>query len=174
MRRAARQAAGSPYCCGGVRSSASRAALLQAWDEYKMRREWFARDFCQPVYETWLSEAVAIGRVEAPGFFEDPMLRAAWSNANWHGPVMSILDPVKDADGSNLRVQYGLSTRAKEAAEMTGTDWEENVEQLAYEISVMKEKGIPMQTADASDWAAEQEDGDNQRQNSNHEGQPFS
>ena len=28
-----------------------RPALLQAWDEYKQRRTWFARDFCQPVYE---------------------------------------------------------------------------------------------------------------------------
>ncbi|MDU7517052.1 MAG: phage portal protein, partial [Varibaculum cambriense] len=48
--------------------SASRAALLQAWEEYKLRRKWFASDFCQPVYETWLAEAVAIGRIEAPGF----------------------------------------------------------------------------------------------------------
>ena len=31
--------------------SASRAAMLQAWEEFKLRRTWFARDFCQPVYE---------------------------------------------------------------------------------------------------------------------------
>ncbi|MFC2394896.1 MAG: phage portal protein, partial [Alloprevotella tannerae] len=31
--------------------SASRAAMVQAWEEYKLRRKWFARDFCQPVYE---------------------------------------------------------------------------------------------------------------------------
>lgn len=39
--------------------SASRAAMLQAWEEYKLRRKWFARDFCQPIYEVWLMEAVA-------------------------------------------------------------------------------------------------------------------
>lgn len=122
--------------------SASRAALLQAWDEYKLRREWFARDFCQPVYETWLTEAIAIGRIEAPGFFEDPLIRAAWCNADWYGPTMSILDPVKDATGSDLRVQFGLSTREREAAEMTGTDFEENLEQLAYETNLMREKGL--------------------------------
>ena len=123
--------------------SASRAAMLQAWEEFKLRRTWFARDFCQPVYEAWLTEAVAIGRIEAPGFFEDPALRAAWCHADWYGPTMSILDPVKDITGSALRVQYGLSTREREAAEMTGTDFEENLDQLAWEQARIRELGLP-------------------------------
>lgn len=123
--------------------SASRAAMLQAWEEFKLRRTWFARDFCQPVYESWLTEAVAIGRIEAPGFFEDPAVRAAWCNADWYGPTMSILDPVKDITGSALRVQYGLSTREREAAEMTGTDFEENLDQLAWEQERIRELGLP-------------------------------
>ena len=123
--------------------SASRAAMLQAWEEFKLRRTWFTRDFCQPVYEAWLTEAVAIGRIEAPGFFEDPALRAAWCHADWYGPTMSILDPVKDITGSALRVQYGLSTREREAAEMTGTDFEENLDQLAWEQARIRELGLP-------------------------------
>ena len=113
--------------------SASRAALLQAWEEYKLRRTWFANDFCQPIYETWLAEAVAIGRIKAPGFFSDPKIRQAYCHADWFGPTMSILDPVKDVNGSAMRVAYGLSTRTKEAAEMKGTDFDENIEALAYE-----------------------------------------
>lgn len=122
--------------------SASRAALLQAWEEYKLRRIWFSRDFCQPVYEMWLTEAVAIGRIKAPGFFEDPIIRKAWANADWFGPTMSILDPVKDMNGSNLRVESGLSTREREAAEMTGTDLEENIAQLAYEQKMIEQYGL--------------------------------
>lgn len=122
--------------------SASRAAMLQAWEEFKLRRTWFARDFCQPVYEAWLAEAIAIGRLEAPGFFDDPAIRAAWCHADWYGPTMSILDPVKDITGSALRVQYGLSTREREAAEMTGTDFEENLDQLAWEQERLKELGL--------------------------------
>lgn len=113
--------------------SASRAALLQAWDEYKLRRTWFANDFCQPIYEGWLLEAVAIGRIKAPGFFDDPRIRRAYCHADWFGPTMSILDPVKDVNGSAMRVAYGLSTRTREAAEMTGTNFDENIEALAYE-----------------------------------------
>ncbi len=122
--------------------SASRAALLQAWDEYKMRRVWFSRDFCQPVYEVWLAEAVALGRIDAPGFFEDPAKRSAWCNAEWFGPTMSILDPVKDVKGSSMRTQCGLSTREREAAEMTGSDFEENIEQLAYEQAMINSLGL--------------------------------
>lgn len=126
--------------------SASRAAMLQAWEEFKLRRTWFARDFCQPVYETWLAEAVAVGRVDAPGFFDDPAIRAAWVSADWYGPTMSILDPVKDIKGSAMRVQYGLSTREREAAEMTGTDFEENLDQLAWELKMIESKGLTLGT----------------------------
>ena len=122
--------------------SASRAAMLQAWEEYKLRRTWFSRDFCQPVYEMWLTEAVALGRIEAPGFFNDPAVRSAWCNADWYGPTMSILDPVRDINGSALRVMYGLSTREREAAEMTGTDLEENFDQLQYEKELIEAKGL--------------------------------
>ena len=127
--------------------SASRAAMLQAWEEYKLRRKWFARDFCQPIYEVWLMEAVANGRIEAPGFFDDPLIRKAWCNADWFGPTMSILDPVKDMNGSTLRVTNGVSTREREAAEMTGTDLEENIAQLAFEKQLMEKYGMGLADA---------------------------
>ena len=39
--------------------SASRAALLEAWKAFRMKRAWLAADFCQPVYEIFLTEAIA-------------------------------------------------------------------------------------------------------------------
>lgn len=142
-------AIGQPYevlmKCFSSSYSASRAALLQAWAAYKMRRTWFTRDFCQPVYEQWLMEAVALGRIEAPGFFDDPLIRAAWCGAEWYGPVMGALDPVKEAQGAGLRIQYGLSTGEKEAAEMTGTDFDANIQQRAMELQTMTALGVNSQ-----------------------------
>ena len=92
-------------------------------------------------------EAVANGRIEAPGFFDDPLIRKAWCNADWFGPTMSILDPVKDMNGSTLRVQNGVSTREREAAEMTGTDLEENIAQLAFEKQLMEKYGMGLADA---------------------------
>lgn len=113
--------------------SSARAALLDAWEDFRMRRAWFVSDFCQPVYEMWLSEAVALGRVKAPGFFSDPLLRAAWCSARWIGPVQGSLDPLKEAKAAVLLIQNGLKTHGQVAREMGGGDWDENVEVLADE-----------------------------------------
>lgn len=53
--------------------SASRGALLEAWEAFKMRRKWFVDDFCQPVYEMFLAEAVALGRINAPASSRTPL-----------------------------------------------------------------------------------------------------
>ena len=156
--------------------SASRAALLQAWDEYKQRRTWFARDFCQPVYEMWLAEAVAIGRIHAPSFFTDPFIRKAWCNAEWFGPTMSILDPVKDINGANLRIYNGLSTREQEAAEITGKDFEEVVEQQAYENKLIEEYGLemmkPASTTEPASGAEDDSGGESKEEGGEKRGRP--
>ena len=113
--------------------SSARAALLDAWEDFRMRRKWFVDDFCQPVYEVWLAEAVARGRVKAPGFFGDPLIRAAWCGARWIGPVQGSLDPLKEAKAAVLQIQYALKTHEQVTREIGGGDWDENVEQLAAE-----------------------------------------
>jgi capsid protein len=119
--------------------SASRAALLEAWKAFKMWREWMTEKFCQPVYEEWLAEAVAKGRVKAPGFFSDPAIRKAYSFAEWYGPTQGQLDPVAEIEAAELRVRNGFSTRSKEAMELTGTDFIDNMRTAKQENEMMKE-----------------------------------
>lgn len=104
--------------------SASRAALLEAWKMFRMRREWLVTNFCQPIYEEWLTEAILKGRVKAPGFFEDPAIRAAWCKADWYGDAQGQLDPLKEAKAAKVRVDEGFSTREREASELTGMKFE--------------------------------------------------
>ena len=137
--------------------SASRAALLEAWEEFKMRRSWFVADFCQPAYEVWLSEAVARGRIKAPGFFEDPLVRAAWCGARWIGPVQGQLDPLKEANAAVVLVDHGFKTHEQVTRELGGGDWEANVEQLKAENAKLAEAGgaritnLPSSGADDGD-----------------------
>ncbi|MBR1728516.1 MAG: phage portal protein [Selenomonadaceae bacterium] len=119
--------------------SASRAALLQAYDEFRLRRTWFIRDFCKPVYNAFLFEAVAIGRIEAKGFFDDPLKQMLWSDAEFFGPTTSLLDPVKEAQGAAKRLELGLTTHEQEAMEMNGSDYIENLEILSRERQLIKE-----------------------------------
>ena len=113
--------------------SASRAALLEAWKMFRMRRRWFAQDFCQPIYEEWLAEAVARGRIEARGFFEDPVIRSAYCKAEWHGPSPGQIDPLREVTAAIRRIESGISTIEREAAELTGTDFNTNHRQRMKE-----------------------------------------
>lgn len=119
--------------------SASRGALLEAWKMFRMYRTWLANDFCQPVYEEWFAEAVAKGRIPAPGFFSDPIRRKAFTGAEWNGPAQGLLNPVQEVTAAEKRVQNGFSTRDREATEMNGSDFYRNAAQLKREERLLKE-----------------------------------
>ena len=119
--------------------TASKGALEEAWKMFRMYRAWLATDFCQPIYEEWLTEAVAKGRIEAPGFFSDPLIRKAYCRAEWNGPAKGILDPVKEVSAAEKRVQNGFSTRSSETMEMTGGDYFSNTDQLKQEEKKLSE-----------------------------------
>lgn len=119
--------------------SASRAAILEFFKVVKMYRAWFVADFCQPIYEEWLSEAVAKGRIKAPGFFTDPIIKDAYCSAEWTGPSAGQLDPTKEVEAAEKRVQGGYSTREREARELTGTDFYKNIKQRKREEELLKE-----------------------------------
>lgn len=123
--------------------SASRAALLEAWKAFKMRRTWFANDFCQPVYELWLAEAVARDRIQAPGFFNDPSIQKAWSKADWNGPAPGQIDPVKEVTAATLRVEQGYSTREEETIGLTGGNWDKNIAQVQRENELLRQAQGP-------------------------------
>ena len=117
--------------------SASRGALLEAWKAFRMRRVWFVNDFCKPAYETWLAEAVAIGRINAPGFFSDPLIRKAYSGSEWTGPSQGQLDPVKEITAEILACRHGFSTHEQSTAKLNGGNWENNIRALIKENAAL-------------------------------------
>ena len=127
--------------------SASRAALLEAWKSFKMRRDWFVADFCAPIYEIWMAEAVARGRIIAPGFFSDPAIRAAYLGAEWIGPSQGQLDPVKEITAEVMAVHEGISTREQSTIRLNGGQWDNNVDQLARENAKLAAANAALQSA---------------------------
>jgi lambda family phage portal protein len=122
--------------------SAARAALLDAWRFFRGRRDWLATVFCQPLYELWLEEAVASGRVRAPGFFADPAWRRAWSGAVWIGDGPGSIDPLKEADAAEKRIQLGTSTIAAESILHDGIDWTTKHRQRVREETARRNDGL--------------------------------
>lgn len=122
--------------------SASRAALQEAWKHFRERRLWAATYFCQPVYVEFLTEAILKGRISAPGFFSDPVIRDAWTGSSWAGPGQGQLDPLKETKASVLKVQNKLSTHEDEFVAMNGGDWEGAMTRLSREKTFLEELGL--------------------------------
>ena len=122
--------------------SASRAALEMAWQAFRRERAWIVRNLCQPFYEMVIEEAILSGRLEAPGFFDDPAIRRAWLNTSWYGPVKMSLDPKKDADADERDIANRTKTRSQIIMERTGGDVESVFEGLGYEKQLAFENGL--------------------------------
>lgn len=125
--------------------SASKGALNETWKSFSMRRKWFVDDFCQQVYEVWFAEAVANGRINAPAFFVDPLIRKAYTNATWTGPAQGCLNPVQEVSAAVTRIQNGLSTHEDECAAINGSDYEDNVRTLENENDMLSQANKPTQ-----------------------------
>jgi lambda family phage portal protein len=122
--------------------SAARAALLQAWQMFKLRRDFMSTQFCNPVYEAWMCEAVASGRISAPGFFDDPMIRRAYLACSWVGDAPLQIDPLKEIQACELRLQVGVSDLKSETMELRGVDWEVVHEQQVREKEARVKGGL--------------------------------
>ena len=118
--------------------SSARSALLEAWRYFNGRRQWLSTYWATPVYELWLEEAVNKGLVETPDFYEN---RYAYTRCKWIGPGRGWVDPVKEAQACQIRMEIGLSTLENECAGQ-GLDWEEVLEQRAMEKAKLAELGL--------------------------------
>jgi lambda family phage portal protein len=122
--------------------SAARASLLEAWRFFRKRREWVAAGFCQPVYEAVITEAVLSGRLRAPGFVRDPLVRAAYLRAVWIGDAPGAIDPLKEAKASTERMNNGTSDRSAETIAYSGRNWEDVHAQRVRERRAEERDGI--------------------------------
>lgn len=113
--------------------SASRAALEMAYHGFRKRRVRFARQFCDEVRSWVIEEAILKGRIDAPGFFDDPLKRAAWLRADWTGPVRISLDPKKDAEADEKDRNNGFKTSQQIMDERTGGDFDVKTDRLKLE-----------------------------------------
>lgn len=146
--------------------SSARAALLEAWRYFNSRRLWIATTWAKPVYELWLEEAISQGLVEAPDFYAN---KAAWVRSKWIGPGRGWVDPVKEAQAAQIRMEAGLSTLEEECAAQ-GLDWEEVLAQRAREKARLDELGLTIAVSNKSKATEQpQESAEESNKEQNHE-----
>lgn len=119
--------------------SASQAAI----NEFKiyLNKVWsdWGETFCTPIYTEWLLANVLQGKITASRLLEAWRNSAlyeifgAWTSVIWYGSIKPSTDMLKAAKGSQLLLELGLTTRAREARQTTGTKYSKNVLKLTRE-----------------------------------------
>lgn len=122
--------------------TAARAAREIAGKFFRSERDMMITDTCQPTYELWLANEVTEGRIRAPGFFANPLVRAAWCGAVWTGDGPGSLDPSREVDAAEKRVALGISSKQAESILHDGVDWETKHRQRVKETNAEKRDGI--------------------------------
>jgi len=122
--------------------SAARAALLELWKFVMSERKHLVDNFLKIVFEIWMYEAVANGRIAAPGFFTDPAIRAAYLGCDFIGPSKGQINELNEVKAAGERVDLGLSDLARETAELTGEDWETTHKQQVKEHKKRLDDGL--------------------------------
>lgn len=131
--------------------SAAKGAQLEAWEPMWVRRDWMAAQFCQPIYEAVVAEAIAREWIDAPGFFDDPWVREAYLGVQWIGPAPGHLDPMAEVEAAAARVEQGFSTLEEETFALTGGDWEDNLAQRTRERRALAALGTTETGAPAAE-----------------------
>ncbi len=122
--------------------SASKAAILEAWRAFRRRRLFMARYFCQPIYAAWMAEAVSLGRISAPGFFDDPLIRQAYLGSTWQGDGQGSINPANESSAAGTRLALGITTLADEIANYDGGDPDSKHKRRVHERRAAERDGL--------------------------------
>ncbi len=127
-----------------VNYSSARAALIDIWRGVIAERSMFGSSVAALIVDAVLEECVVKGWLPipagAPSFYEE---REAYTRCLFTGPPMGWVDPKKEAEAAQLRVDKTrpISTLTDEIAAQGG-NFEDVVDQRAREESALKEAGL--------------------------------
>ncbi|HQS18616.1 phage portal protein [Reyranella sp.] len=134
--------------------SASRGALEVAWKGFQVDQAWLIRSVLDPIREWQFTEMVASGRFDAPGFFDDPIKRAAWLGRIWIGPTRIQINPQVEANSDKIDIDMGTKTREQVMTERTGGDFDTKSKQVLLERQVLgsttPEAAVPASSPESS------------------------
>ena len=105
----------------GVNYSSIRAGLLEFRRRMEqLQRAVFVHQFCRPVWQRWMDQAVLSGAIEMPGY------RKKWreyQSVKWIPQGWVWVDPLKEINSTLIAIRAGLISRA-EAISRHGLDAE--------------------------------------------------
>jgi capsid protein len=124
--------------------SAARGEIKFFWNSIDRRRDDFVSGFLMPIYEAWFGEHVRSGEITAAGY-GNRIIHEAWLSGHWDGISMPQIDPLKEVNAIDKRLQLGHTTGEREAKKHNGSDFRSNVERLTTENQQLATAREPIQ-----------------------------
>lgn len=124
--------------------NAVRAAILESRKTFNRTKYDFSSDFCQPIYEKWLSTAMLAGEIEVPpGYFENPVRRNLFNSCRWEGDANFMLDPYKETLAIKMQLDEQLISRDDACNALNASEYGSVVSKIADEMEERKRLGVP-------------------------------
>lgn len=124
-----------------VNYSSIRAGVLDEREVWRALQKFMIDHFYMPVFEKWLEMALLTQAVKLP-FNPEKYKQSNWMPRGW-----KWVDPKNDAQAVQDRIDKGLTTHTKAAAEQ-GEDFDDNVLQLIEENKKLKDAGLLKEKAE--------------------------
>lgn len=145
----------------GVNFSSIRSGTLEERDQWKLVQAWFISELLEPVFQEWLTNALAFGQVTTANGSALPLSkREKFAAHRFMGRRWEWVDPRNDMDAKRMAMAMHLLAPQDVAAEM-GMDYEDVLVQIAEARRLEKEIGVdPPDLSAGSNGSAQKPAGD--------------
>ena len=89
------------------------------------------------IFQWWLSREIKAGTIAPPSGLE------TWWNHRWGKPGFPYINVLQEAQANSLLLEKGLTSRTKILAEQGDEDFDDLMDELAYETESIAERNIP-------------------------------
>lgn len=133
--------------------SAQRQELVEGWPQYRCLTREFVAQLIAPTYERLVGLAILSGHLKLPADLDT----ATMTDAEYRGPAMPWIDPVKEAEANRTLVRAGFKSATQVIRERGGDPWE-TLEQLRDEREEARRLGISIESDPATAASAPRPD----------------
>lgn len=124
--------------------SAKRQELVESWLHYRALTSIFVAQFVRPTYQRFTQAAEQAGLLTLPAGLN----RMTLAHADYRGPVMPWIDPMKEINAVIESIRAGLSS-SQQAVRDRGGQYDEVFTQLAQEQKKRDAEGVRAPALDA-------------------------
>lgn len=128
----------------GVNFSSIRAGVLDEREEWMGIQGFFVSSFLTPIFEEWLTGALAWGLIRLPNGTALPLLKFDKFSAHvWQGRRWAWVDPLKDINASVVAIENRLASPQQICAQ-SGRDIEDVLDDIAAFQALAAAKGVSL------------------------------